>query len=292
MQTTLFTVPKKPLDFVNMRLDQYLAEYYPEKSRSEWQKYIKMGLVLINGVVETKVKKMLGEDDQVTFSEVAKSIKTFEVPVIYDDENVRVFNKPVGMLTHAKGGILNEQTIADLIKNDTTYAHDTNRPGIVHRLDRDTSGVIITVKNPETATLLQKQFTNRSIKKTYYAITNGHPTHLEANIDLPVERDPKKPSQFRVGANGKSAYTSYETIKTSAHYALLRLTPKTGRTHQLRVHMAHLNVPILGDKVYGKKSERLYLHAESIEVTLPGGVRKIFQAALPAEFQAILDNDD
>lgn len=274
-----------------MRLDQYLAEYFPEKSRSMWQKYIVQGLVLVNDTPITSTKYKLDEDDHVTIQETTKAVDTFIVPIVYEDDNVRVFNKPTGMLTHAKGGIVEEQTIADLIKNDTSYADTTNRPGIVHRLDRDTSGVIITVKNPETAKLLQKQFTNRTVKKTYSAIAVGHLAHKEAQIDLPIERDPKKPSQFRVGANGKPAQTTYEVIKESSHYSLVKLTPKTGRTHQLRVHLAHLNTPILGDRVYGKSDDRLYLHAESIEVTLPGGDRKVFNASLPESFQATIDSD-
>lgn len=274
-----------------MRLDQYLAKYFPEYSRSQWQKYVLAGCVKVNGDVVTTAKRTLDEDDHVTY-EIHDSIKQlFDVPVLYEDDNVKVFNKPCGMLTHAKGGIIEEQTIADLIKEDTSYSSGTNRPGIVHRLDRDTSGVIITVKNAETAKLLQKQFTDRTVKKTYSAIVKGHLKHKEAHIDLPIERDPKQPSQFRVGANGKAASTTYEVIKESTHYSLVKLTPKTGRTHQLRVHLAHLKAPILGDKIYGKKDVRLYLHAESIEVTLPGGLRKIFSALLPDTFQATIDSD-
>jgi 23S rRNA pseudouridine1911/1915/1917 synthase len=267
-----------------MRLDQYLAEYYPEKSRSQWQKYIIAGLVTVNGEVANTAKHTLGEDDEVAFTESKAPLKTFDVPVIYEDNNVLVLYKPAGMLTHAKGGILDEQTIADIIKPHTSYAAETNRPGIVHRLDRDTSGVIITVKNPDTAKLLQKQFTNRTIKKTYVALTDGVPKHHKARIDLPIQRNPKLPSQFRVGARGKHAMTEYEVVIVSGHYACLKLFPHTGRTHQLRVHTQYINTPILGDKVYGKQSDRLYLHAYQIEVTLPGGKRTVFTAPLPQSF--------
>ncbi len=267
-----------------MRLDQYLARYYPERSRSQWQKYITSGLVRVNGVVVTIAKHMLGEDDEVSFVEQAPDIKTFAVPVIFEDENVLVLHKPAGMLSHAKGGIVNEQTIADIIKPHTTYAAETNRPGIVHRLDRDTSGVIVTVKNPKTASLLQKQFANRTIKKTYIAITSGIPKHNQASIDLPIERNPKLPSQFRVGPKGKQATTDYSVIAVHGDYACLKLEPKTGRTHQLRVHAQYLGTPILGDRVYGKEADRLYLHAYQIELTLPGGVRTTFTAPLPPEF--------
>lgn len=267
-----------------MRLDQYLAEYYPERSRSQWQKYILAGHIYVNDIQVMSAKYKLGEDDEVSVKESTTEKKTFEVPVIYEDDNVLVLNKPIGMLTHAKGGIVAEETIADIIKPLTTYAADTNRPGIVHRLDRDTSGVIITVKNPETAALLQKQFTNRTVKKTYLAVVMGSLKHSDARIDLPIERNPKLPSQFRVGASGKAAITDYKTLAEGQNKTAVALMPATGRTHQLRVHMAHLGSPIFGDRVYGKVADRLYLHAWKLEITIPKGQRKVFSAPIPEAF--------
>jgi 23S rRNA pseudouridine1911/1915/1917 synthase len=275
-----------------MRLDVYLAEYFPEKSRSQWQKYIQQGLVKVNQTIIKDKKYTLGEDDEVSFNEPDQAMAIFTVPIIYQDDNIIVFNKPIGMLTHAKGGIAQEQTIADLMIDKTSYAADTNRPGIVHRLDRATSGVIVTVKNENTAKLLQKQFTDRKVKKTYLAIVSGHPKINEATIDVPIERNPKLPSQFRVGVNGKSAVTHYKVLHRSNNYSLLQLTPHTGRTHQLRVHMAHIATPIVGDNIYGHvKAERMFLHAQSIELTLPGGERRVFSAHLPAEFHGYLAQD-
>ncbi len=268
-----------------MRLDAYLATYFPEKSRSMWQKYITQGLVKINGRVITQNDYNLGEDDHVTFSDPQQTKHTFDVSVVYEDENVIVFNKPVGMLTHAKGGLVHEQTIADLIKDKTSYAHDTNRPGIVHRLDRATSGILVGVKNLETAKKLQQQFTARTIKKTYIALVKGKPSHPVCDIDLPIQRNPKKPSQFRVNINGKTAQTTCKLLETQGDISLVELTPKTGRTHQLRVHMAHLGTPIVGDTVYGHADTRMFLHAALIELTLPGGKRVTFTAPLPAIFK-------
>lgn len=270
-----------------MRLDQYLAEYYPEKSRSQWQKYISDGYVSVNGVVVTSSKYSLGEDDEVSYSENKSPQVTFDIPVIYEDDNVLVLNKPIGMLTHAKGGIVHEQTVADVIKPLTTYCQDTNRPGIVHRLDRATSGVIVTVKNESTASLLQRQFTDRKTKKTYMAIVEGHPKYPEARLELPIERDPKKPSQFRVGPSGKSATTSYRVLAETDKYSLVELKPETGRTHQLRVHMQYIGCPILGDTVYGDKADRMYLHAYKLEITIPEGKRKVFEASIPREFKRL-----
>lgn len=268
-----------------MRLDQYMAEYFPEYSRSSWQKRIQAGYVLVNGDVVTSTKHSLGEDDEVSVREsIEAPQKEVSIPVIYDDDNVTVYNKPVGMLTHAKGGIVEEATVADAIKPATSYAHETNRPGIVHRLDRATSGVIITVKNESTAKLLQKQFTDRKVKKTYIAIVQGHPKHPEARLELPIERNPKQPSQFRVGPSGKSAITAYKVLAEADGLSLVELSPETGRTHQLRVHMAYIGCPILGDTVYGKKSDRMYLHAWKLEITVPQSQRKIFETKIPAEF--------
>jgi 23S rRNA pseudouridine1911/1915/1917 synthase len=275
-----------------MRLDAYLATYFPEKSRSMWQKYIHQGLVSVNNKTVLDKKHTLGEDDEVSFTEPEQISQTFTVPIVYQDDNILVFNKPIGMLTHAKGGITYEQTIADLVRGKTTYAAETNRPGIVHRLDRATSGVIVVVKNDKTAKLLQKQFTDRKVKKTYIAIVSGHPKNNEATIDVPIERNPKLPSQFRVGVNGKSAVTQYKVLHRSKSYSLVQLMPKTGRTHQLRVHMAYIDTPIIGDKVYGQiKADRMFLHAQSIELTLPEGERRVFSTHLPAEFHGYLAKD-
>ncbi len=273
-----------------MRLDAYLAQYFPEHSRSAWQKYIAAGYVKVNGKVVTKNKITLGEDDEVTADTNAKLVDlTIDLPVIYEDDNVVVINKPVGILSHAKGGIIEEATVADFFKDKTSYGSDTNRPGIIHRLDRATSGIMLGAKNAETASQLQKQFSKRKVKKTYIAIVKGTPKDREAHIELPIERNPNHPSQFRVGANGKYAATTYEVLESKNGKSMVKLMPETGRTHQLRVHMAHIGNPIIGDIVYGKNADRMYLHAQRLEITIPGGERKVFEAPLPDEFQMEMD---
>ena len=267
------------------RLDIELSIRYPELSRSTWQKYIEAGYITVNGEIATASKYDVSETDAISVSIPAKSnFSESELPIIYIDDNVIVVNKPLGVLTHSKGIMNDEFTVADFFKKYSTYNIDTNRPGIVHRLDRDTSGVIIGARNHETATMLQKQFADRKTKKTYYAVLAGHPKIDKANIDLPIDRNPQAPSTFRVHANGKSALTKYEVLAVSDKYSLVKLQPKTGRTHQLRVHMQYINTPILGDKVYGKPSDRLYLHAASLEITIPNGERRTFEAKIPDEF--------
>ncbi|NTW62322.1 RluA family pseudouridine synthase [Candidatus Saccharibacteria bacterium] len=267
------------------RLDSELALRYPENSRSTWQKYVRAGYVTVNGQAVDSPKHEITETDKIAVNPPDKpDFSGDELPIVYIDDNVIVINKPSGVLTHAKGALNEEFTVAEFFRKYTSYNLDTNRPGIIHRLDRDTSGVMIGARNLETATMLQKQFADRKVKKTYVAVLNGIPKLLKANIDLPIERNPSAPSTFRVGSNGKLAVTRYEVLGTSGKLALVKLQPQTGRTHQLRVHVKYLGTPILGDRVYGKESGRLFLHAYSLEITIPNGDRKIFTTPVPNEF--------
>lgn len=270
-----------------MRLDVYVAQFWPEQSRSTWQKLIEAGQVTVNGEVQTSTKYELGEDDYVSVKQPEvpdHSEKT--LPVLYEDDDVIVIDKPVGVLTHSKGALNDEFTVAEFVRPKTTYKSDTNRPGIIHRLDRATSGVLLCVKNDEAASYISKQFSQRTLKKRYAAVTTGIPAQAEAVIDLPIGRNPSAPSTFRVDAGGKPAQTYYTVSDHSDTHALIRLEPRTGRTHQLRVHLAYIKCPIVGDTVYGtEKADRMYLHAEQLEVTLLGGIRKTFTSEIPAEFK-------
>ena len=215
---------------------------------------------------------------------VWQTVDATDVPVLYEDEEIVVINKPAGVLTHAKGGISQEHTVADMLQPLTTFASDTNRAGIVHRLDRETSGVLVGARTPAAAEFLQKQFAQRTTKKTYIAIVEGVPKHTEALIDLPIGRSPAKPSTFRVDPKGKSAQTTYYVLDVQNGKSLVKLQPKTGRTHQLRVHMAHIGHPIVGDIVYGTSAQRMFLHAYQLELTAPNGERMTFTAPVPEEF--------
>lgn len=279
-----------------MRLDSYMALYWPEYSRSVWQKYISSGFVSVNGVVNTSSKYLMDEDDHVTVS-IPRSpdFSDKSIEIVYEDEHVIVLNKPSGILTHAKGAISDEFTVADFVKPRLVEPDDTNRPGIVHRLDRDTSGVIICAKDGTAKRLLQKQFADRKAHKTYLAVVMGSPKTKSATLELPIERNPKHPSEHRVGVNGKPAVTRYEVIKSNSRYSLMRLRPLTGRTHQLRVHMQYIGTPILGDRIYGtevKVRHRLMLHAESLEITIPPSLRKTFETNVPIDMQRVIDDID
>ena len=276
-----------------VRLDIYLSTKFDTTiSRSLWQKYIKAGYVSVNNKVATTPKFEVDETDEIALNLPEKEQTDVDLPILYEDDDVIVVNKPSGLLTHAKGGLSDEPTVAEIIRPKTSFATDTDRPGIVHRLDRDTSGLLIIAKNPESAAHLQRQFAERTAKKTYIAITDGRPKLNAAKIDLPIGRNPSAPSTFRIDPNGKPAQTTYHVLAENDAQSLVELKPTTGRTHQLRVHLAHLNTPILGDRVYGKSSDcRMMLHAQKLEITLPSGERKVFEATIPDEFKRFFPED-
>ena len=273
------------------RLDIELVDRHPEYSRSTAQKFIKMGAVTVNGEVVTTNKFEVSEVDDIALVPPKRlDTSTQELPIVYIDDNVIVVNKPVGVLTHSKGALNDEFTVADFFRRYTTNALESSRPGIVHRLDRDTSGIIIGARNDETALLLKKQFGDRTVKKEYMAVVDGAPKLDEALIDLPIGRNPSAPSTFKVDVKGKPAITNYKVVASNGDKSLVELKPKTGRTHQLRVHMQYINAPIAGDRVYGDvtSAPRMCLHAQSLEITIPTSQRKTFTAPVPKEFKELV----
>jgi 23S rRNA pseudouridine1911/1915/1917 synthase len=285
------------------RLDHKVVELMPEISRAFAGKLIGQGKVTVNGQVETKAgyKMRAGDKVKVDYDEQEQAvIPDITLPILYEDDDCVVINKPVGVLTHSKGAFNPEATVATWLRRrlakgewqDTTDTNGNARAGIVHRLDRATSGVMICAKTPDALKKLQRQFSQRKARKHYIAIASGHLQQQHAVIDMPIERNPKKPQTFRVGVNGKPAVTEYTVEQESEHLSLLDLRPQTGRTHQLRVHLAHLGHPILGDELYGGKlAERMFLHAQALEITVPSGERMTFTAPLPAVFQKAIKAD-
>lgn len=277
------------------RLDQRVVALLPDLSRSFAAKLIEDGKVTVNGEIATKAGLKLREDDTVAVdydTAELEQIPDIVLPVIYEDNDVVVINKPVGVLAHSKGAFNPEATVATWLRS-RIKGMEGQRAGIVHRLDRATSGVMICAKNQGSLAWLQKQFSTRKVKKTYVAVVEGHFKEAEAVIDMPIERNPRRPQTFRVGSNGKVATTQYRVGATSEHYSEVELMPLTGRTHQLRVHLAELGHPIVGDELYGAHSaERMLLHAKELEITLPNRERKVFEAALPVEFKEFLQHDN
>lgn len=268
------------------RVDLEIAGRYPTLSRSTIQKHIKAGRVSVNGTELSSSKQLVGPYDDIALIEPEKiDHSARNMTILYIDDDVIVVDKPSGVLTHSKGTLDSEFTVAEFFRRYTTNGLQTNRPGIVHRLDRDTSGVMIGARTDEAALMLKRQFADRKVKKEYVAVVDGVPKVHEAMIDLPIGRNPAKPSTFRVDPSGKLAQTHYEVLATAQNRSLVRLWPKSGRTHQLRVHLEYLNTPIVGDRVYGRSTaDRLYLHARSLEIVTPSSRRMVFASPLPKEF--------
>ncbi len=262
------------------RLDHLLVKQHPEYNRSSLQTFVKSGYVKVDGKIVTKPNTKFEATASILLQVPAEAPIPERPPVVYEDENVLVINKPAGLLSMAKGEYCPEPTLE-------------NYGLLVHRLDRDTSGTVILAKNPATQKMLRKQFQDRKTHKTYYAVVEGRPKLPEAMIDLPIARNLKRPTTFQVDQNGKPSQTYYRVIDQNSKYSLLELKPTTGRTHQLRVHLKYLGTPIVGDVVYGsgQSGDRLYLHAKDLEITIPGkipgdnGERKTFSTDLPPEFQ-------
>ncbi|TXG76958.1 RluA family pseudouridine synthase [Patescibacteria group bacterium] len=275
------------------RLDKALAAAYPQYSRAYLARLIDSDVVLVNGKPTKAGWKLRAGDEIAITVDLAQSqqIEDIDLPIMYEDDDVLVINKPSGVISHSRGKYWYEPSVASFVRQHMNEVADpADRAGIVHRLDRATSGVMICAKNEATLSFLQKQFSARTVQKTYLAIISGNISPEKAVIDMPIERNPKKPSSLRVGSNGKPSQTAYETLQTTERYSLLELKPRTGRTHQLRVHLAYLKRPIVGDELYdGAPAERLMLHAASLTLQVPSGETQTFEAPLPDVFAQMLE---
>lgn len=282
------------------RLDQHIVEKYPRLSRAYVVRLIEDGKVLVNDRIEKPGYKIRETDIiHIDFDEASLDvIPEIELPVLYEDENVIVIDKPIGVISHSRGKYWDEPSVASFVRQRMHTAKpwsgegvQPTRAGIVHRLDRPTSGVMVCAKNPDTLKFLQKQFGDRSVKKSYIAVVRGHMEPEEAIIDVPIDRNPKAPSSFRADPKGKTAQSHYIVQLRGKNHDELLLRPQTGRTHQLRVHLSHVGHPIVGDQLYGgEQAERLLLHAFQLEITLPGGERKTFEAPIPPEFRSAAES--
>ncbi len=217
-----------------------------------------------------------------------------DIPILYQDQNVIVINKPAGVLTHATVEHPEAPSIASYFAAQLDDS-DALRPGIVHRLDKDTSGVMILAKNTASKEFLQAQFKARNVQKTYLALVWGHLQHAQARIELPIARSLHKGNQMRVVHGGKMAVSQYHVEQVFERFSLLKIDLQTGRTHQIRVHFAHIGHPVVGDRQYGTKPmpaglSRQFLHAMSLGCELPGGERKQFEAPVPADLENFLQS--
>jgi 23S rRNA pseudouridine1911/1915/1917 synthase len=286
------------------RLDIFLAQELPEISRSQIQRLIRAGRVLVNEVQPRKSGQMLERGDRI-WIEVPPPEPLDLVPedidldIIYEDENVVVINKPAGMVVHPSAGH-DQGTLVHAALAYSPFLAGIGgrmRPGIVHRLDKNTSGLILIAKNEASHKWLQNQFKERKVEKKYLALVDGRPTTPTGRIIAPIMRDKfdrKKMAIAPVG-EGRHAETEYHTLKEYKYHTYLDVHPLTGRTHQIRVHLASIGCPIAGDTLYGYRNssvklERHFLHAYQIRICLLNErTPRTFQAELPAELTRVLD---
>ena len=275
MTRAQFTLPR---DYHGQRLDQALAELL-EKSRAFVQSLIAQEQVLLNGK-SAKKSAVLSEGDELicTFAEpVELAAKPEEIPldVRYEDEDLLVVNKPQGLVVHPAPGHAQHTLVNALLhhcKGQLSGINGVIRPGIVHRIDKDTSGLLIVAKNDFAHANLAQQIAAHSFTREYMAVVHGVMKKPAGIIDVPIGRSPKDRKKMAVIATGKPARTHYELIVQHEQYAQLRLRLETGRTHQIRVHMAHINHPVAGDAVYGMANGQLQgqcLHAARIVFVHP-----------------------
>ena len=287
------------------RLDTYVSNENNELTRTAAQRLIEQGKILVNGKKQ-KVAYKVVEGDTVT---VEKSearpieLKAQEIPIdiIYEDKDIIVVNKPKGMVVHPANGnpdgtLVN--AIMAICKDSLSGIGGEIRPGIVHRLDKDTTGLLIVAKNDKAHVNMSEQIKNHEVKKTYIALVRGIVKENEATIDMPIGRNRSDRKKMAVDKNGRNAITHIKVLKRYDKYTLLEINIETGRTHQIRVHLSHIGYPIIGDYTYSNGKNEFgvigqCLHAKCLEFKHPVTGKKMkLEAPLPDYFENILKKLD
>jgi 23S rRNA pseudouridine1911/1915/1917 synthase len=296
-----------PVEHAGLRLDRALSELFPDHSRSALATLIEAGHVSVDGAVITKVSRRVAAGEAVTVEippPAPSTVISQEIPlhILHEDENLIVIDKPPGLVVHPSAGHADGTLVNALIFHvtDLSGIGGELRPGIVHRLDKDTSGVMVIAKNDATHRALTSAWNTDAVRKEYIAVVYGTPSESKGTIDAPIGRDPRDRKRMAVVAGGRNAITDYEVIERLRYASVLRCRLRTGRTHQIRVHLKHLGHPIIGDPVYsgpqwrGIPDKRLQkaissfprqaLHA--FRIVLPGGV---FEAAIPGDLAGLIE---
>jgi 23S rRNA pseudouridine1911/1915/1917 synthase len=271
------------------RLDLYCAEIFG-LTRNLAQRLIKEGRILVNGNTEnSKYQVKIG--DNIIYTNEVFSNTVPQIPILYEDDSLFLINKPTGISVHPSSGD-KDITLTEVFSAKIYDPTQPERPGVVHRLDKGTSGVMIFAKNPISRVFLQKQFKSRKVKKTYIALVEGRLDPTEGVIDIPIMRDQKRRSKMTVSAIGRESRTNYKVISYFNDYSFVEVKPFTGRTHQIRIHFSAIGNPIVGDIKYGCKSDiinRIFLHSARIEFVHPTTKEKVFfEAEIPKELKDVL----
>ena len=276
------------------RLDHYLQEQLAQYSRSRLQNWIKAGRVTVNGAV-AKASLLLrgGEHIEVSPADLPPlhaAPEDLPLEILYQDAAVIAIDKPAGLVVHAGAGAHSGTLVNRLVHHFAALSHvgGETRPGIVHRLDKGTSGVLLVARNDAAHQALASQFAGRTVEKTYLALVHGRMPAETGRITKPVARDPVRRTRMTTRlANGRSALTEYRVLRRLEKFSYLEVRIGTGRTHQIRVHLASLGHPVAGDRLYGAPpGERIFLHAWRIAFTRPAtGERVAVEAPLPVDLQ-------
>jgi 23S rRNA pseudouridine1911/1915/1917 synthase len=301
---TFIVVPEQS----GIRLDVFLTRHMPGWSRSQIQRQIRSGLVSIGSETVYKAGKELEPGERVSIRAARHELRAMpeDLPlnIVYEDDDLLVVNKPAGMVVHVGAGVTSGTLVNALLHHigKLSTAGGELRPGIVHRLDRMTSGLVVVAKNDSAHRELSAQFKSREVHKTYVALVHGRMTNLHGEISTPVGRDPRRRIRMRPGGIGaREASTRYRLLRRFRHFTLLEAEPRTGRTHQIRVHLSSIGHPVVGDTLYGaparlridtredKTMERNFLHAAALELRHPRTQERLrFKAALAPELEDFL----
>lgn len=290
------------IEQVSKRIDAYMAEKYEDISRVAIQRLIETGKILVNGK-KVKASYKVQVNDKITMEEekaVEVELKAQDIPVeiIYEDRDIIVVNKPKGMVVHPANGnpdgtLVN--AIMAICKDSLSGIGGEIRPGIVHRLDKDTSGILIVAKNDKAHINLSEQIKEHKVKKTYIALVKGIVKENNATINMPIGRSEKDRKKMAVTKKGKEAITHFKVLKRYDKYTLLEINIETGRTHQIRVHLSQIGYPIVGDEVYSKGKNEWNikgqcLHAKSLDFKHPITNEDMhLEAKIPQYFEEILE---
>jgi 23S rRNA pseudouridine1911/1915/1917 synthase len=287
-------------DLKNLRLDVFLSRYFEDKSRSYLQNLIEEGNVKVNEKLKkSNYKLKAGEKVDILIPEpVGLDVEPEDIPldIVYEDNDVIVINKPQGMIVHPAAGVYNGTLVNALLNHckDLSGINGVARPGIVHRIDKDTSGVLVVAKNDNSHNKLSEQFKDHSMTRAYIALVEGILKKDEGTIDAPLGRHPVERIKIAVIKDGRRAVTHYRVLERFNSNTLVECVLETGRTHQIRVHMAHIGHPLVGDPVYGYKKQRFnlkgqMLHAKKLGFIHPSTGEYIeFQSDLPDYFVKVI----
>lgn len=293
------------------RLDKYLVTVLPEFSRSRIAGLIDDGFVSVNGRPAKKSGHRIESGDEIEVripptQNVGLLAEDIPLDIIFENDDLLVVNKPAGMVVHPAAGHDRGTLVNAVLGHEPEIEGigGEERPGIVHRLDKDTSGLIVIAKNERAHRWLQDQFRLRKVEKTYLALVDGKPSTPTGRVEAAIGRDPRQRKQMaimppgnpkRSGAGGREAVSEYRTLESFPHHTLLEFHPHTGRTHQIRLHCTFLGCPIVGDVIYGHRKSSLeisrhFLHAYRLKIILPGEKQaRTFEAQLPGELLLVLE---